>query len=78
MYLIAQSGQIQDDSDKKALSKMMKSLRKTIDKTISENSQRVIKGKEHMSFKCHQQTCKLLVEDCSPDSVFVLCFLTIQ
>ena len=31
-----------------------------------------------MSFKCYQQTCQLLIKDGSPDSVFVLCFLTLQ
>ena len=74
MYLIAQSGQNQDESDKKAMSNMMKGLRKTIVIVISENCQRVIEGKEHMSFKCYQQTYKLLIEDCLPDSLFALYF----
>ena len=39
MHLIAQSGQIQDESDKKAISKLMNGLRKTIAKTMSENGQ---------------------------------------
>ena len=34
---IAQLGQIQDKIDKKAMSKMMKGLRKNIAKTMSEN-----------------------------------------
>ena len=66
VHLIAQSGQIQDKSDKKAISKMIKGL----------SSHCVIEGKEHMSFRCYQQACKLLVEDDSPDSVFALCVLT--
>ena len=41
---------------------------------MQENNQSVIKGKEHMSFKYYQQTCELLIEDGSPDLVFVLCF----
>ena len=60
------------------MSKMMKGLRKTIAKTMSENGQHIIEGKEHMSFKCYQQTCKLLIEDGSPDLVFAVCFLTMQ
>ena len=52
IYHTAQSGQIQDESDKKAMSKIMKDWRTTIAKDMSENSQRVIEGKEHMSFKC--------------------------
>ena len=74
MHLIAQSGQIQYESDKKAMSKMMEGLRKTIAKDKPENSQLVIEGKEDTSFKCHQQTYKLLIDNGSPDSVFSLCF----
>ena len=57
---------------------MMKGLRKTNAKTMSENGQRVIKGKEHMSLKCYQQICKLLIQNGSPDSVFALCVFTMQ
>ena len=78
MHLIAQSGQIQDENEKKAVSKMMKGLRKAIAKEISKKGQHVIKGKEIMSFKCYQKTCQLLIEDYSPDSVFALYFLTMQ
>ena len=56
----------------------MKGLRKTIAKTISESGQRVIEGKEHISFKCCQQICKFRIEDGPTDSVFALCFLTLQ
>ena len=45
---------------------------------MSENGERVIEGEEHMSFKCSQQTYKLLKKDGSPDSAFVLCFFTLQ
>ena len=31
-----------------------------------------------MSFQCYQKTCLLLIEGGSPDSIFALCFLTIQ
>ena len=74
MHPIAQSDQTQDESDKKVMSEMMKGLRNTIAKDISNNGQQVIEGKEYISFKCYQQTCKLLIEDGSPDSVFALCF----
>ena len=39
---------------------MMTGLRKAIVKTMSENVEQVIGGKEHMYFKRYQQTCKLL------------------
>ena len=74
IHLTAQSGQIQNESDEIAMSKIMKSLRKTIAKTMSENGESVIEGKEHMSFKCYQQTCKHLIKDGSPGSAFALCF----
>ena len=45
---------------------------------MSERGLHVIEGIEHMSFKCCQKVCQLLIEECSPDSVFALCFLTIQ
>ena len=78
MHLIAQSSQIEDESDKKAMSKTMRGLRKTIAKNMSEKGQLVIERKVHMSFKCYQQTCKRLIEDGSPDSAFALCFLILQ
>ena len=56
----------------------MKGLKKTIAKEMSEKGLRVIEGKEHMSFKRYQQTCQLFIEDGSIDSVFALCFLTMQ
>ena len=77
IHIIAQSGQTQDESDKKAMSKMMKGLRKNIARSMSENGEGVIEGKEHISFKCYQQTCKLLIKDGSPDSAFGLCFFNI-
>ena len=49
---------------------MMKGLRKTIAKPMSENGERIIEGKEHLSFKCYQPTCKLLIKDGSTDSAF--------
>ena len=45
---------------------------------MSENGERVIEGKEHMYFKCYEQTCKILIKDGSPDSAFALCFLILQ
>ena len=48
MHLIAQSSQIQDESDEKAMSKMIKGLRKIVVKTMSENSQPIIEGNEHV------------------------------
>ena len=57
---------------------MMKGLKKTIAKKLAETGERVMEGKEHMSFKCYQETCKLLIKDGLPDSVFALCFLTLQ
>ena len=45
---------------------------------MSENSERITEGKEYMSFTCYQQTCKLLIEDSSPYSVFAFRFLTMQ
>ena len=77
MHLIAQSGRIQDESYEKAMSKMMKGLRKTIAKDMSEKGERVIKGKGHMSFKCCPQICNLLIKDCSPDSAFASFFFNI-
>ena len=78
MHLKAQSSQIQGESDKKEMSKMMKGLRKIIAKSVSGNGQRVIEGKEHMSFKRYQQTCKHLRKDGSPDSVITLSLITMQ
>ena len=49
IHLIVQSGQIQDESNQKAMSKIMKDLRKTTAKEIAENGRCVIEGKEYMS-----------------------------
>ena len=43
---------------------------------MAEKGLSVIEGKAHLSFKCYQKTCDLLIEDGSPDAVFALCFLT--
>ena len=75
IHFIAQSGQIQDESDRKALKEFKKNY---CQNPMSENGEFVIEGKEHMSFKCYQQACKLLIKDGSPDLVFTLCFLTLQ
>ena len=53
---------------------MNEGFKKNYCQKISENGRHAIKGKEHMSFKCYQQTCKLPIEDGSTESVFVLCF----
>ena len=74
IHLTAQSGEIQDESDKKAMSEIMKGLKKATAKTMSKNGECVIEGIEHMSFKCYQQTCKLLIKDDSPDSALALFF----
>ena len=58
-------------SDKKAMSKTMKNY-------WQENARPVIEGKEHMSFKCYQLSCKLLIEAGSYDSVSALYFSTIH
>ena len=60
------------------MAKMKKGLRKTIAKEMSEKGLRVMEGKEHMSFKCYQKIYQLRTEDGCPDSVFALCFLTMQ
>ena len=56
MQLISQSGNTQDDNKKDAMENMMKGLKKTIAKEISERQLLVIEGKEHMSFKYYQRT----------------------
>ena len=57
---------------------MMKGLKKTIAKAMSERGLLVVEGKEHMSFEYYQKICQLLIEEGSPDSVFASYFLTIQ
>ena len=56
------------------MSEIMKGLKKATAKTMSKNGECVIEGIEHMSFKCYQQTCKLLIKDDSPDSALALFF----
>ena len=52
------------------MANMMKGLKKTIAKEMSERGLRIVEGKEYMSFKWYQKTCQLLIKDGSPDSVF--------
>ena len=78
MHLISQSGNTQDNNVKEAMANMMKCLKKTIAKDMSERGLSVVEGKEHMLFKYYQKLCQLLIEEGSPDSVFALCFLTKQ
>ena len=53
---------------------MMKGLKNSIAKEMSEKGLCVIEGKEHMSFKCYQKTYQLLIDDGSTDSFFALSF----
>ena len=41
---------------------------------MSEKGPCVAERKEHVSFECYQKTYQLLIEEGSPDSVFVLYF----
>ena len=52
-------------------SKYDESFEKKIAKEISERGLCFIEGKEHISFKCYQKTCQLLMKEGPP----VLCFL---
>ena len=45
---------------------------------MSERGLHDVEGKEHMSFKCNQKICQLLIEEGSPHSVFSLYFFTMQ
>ena len=78
MHLISQSGNKLNDNEILAISKMMKGFKKNIVKEISEKNLCVVEGREHMIFKCYQKTFLLLIEDGSPDSIFALCFSTMQ
>ena len=75
MHPISQSGNTQDDNEKEAMANMMKALKKTIAKEMSERGLRVVEGKEHMSFKYYQKKCQLLIEEGSPDLVFAFCVI---
>ena len=56
----------------------MKRLCKSVVKEIRDKGLRKIEGKEHMTFVCYKKTCQLLIDDGQPDSIFALCFLTMQ
>jgi len=71
MHLISESG-VSFDTNKK------KKLKKTIAKENKEKGLRRIEGKEQMNLSVYKLTCELLVEDGSPESIFCLCFLTLQ
>ena len=70
LHLISQSDNTQDYNEKKAMVNMMKGLKRTIAKEMSEKSLHVVEGKEHMPFKCYQKTCQLLIKEGPLDSVF--------
>ena len=67
-----QPGNTQDDNKKEAMANMTKGFKA---KEISERGLRIVEGKDHMSLKCYQIKCQLLIEEGSPDSVFVLWFV---
>ena len=66
MHLFSQSGNKLDDNEK---SNMMKGLKKSIAKEISEKGLYLIMGKQYMSFKWYQKTSQHLIENSSVDSV---------
>ena len=53
-------------------------MKKTIAKENASKGLCVVEGKEQMSFQCYELTCKLFISDGTPESVFALCFLTLQ
>ena len=52
MHLISQSGNTQHDNEKEAMANIMKGLKKTLVKELSERGLRIVEGKEYMPFKC--------------------------
>ena len=77
MHLVSESGSTFDARKKKELSDMLVGLKKTIAKENKDRGLRTIEGKEQMTLAV-KLTCQLLVEDGSPESIFCLCFLTLQ
>ena len=78
MHLFSESGLIFDMKSKMELSDLMVGLKKSIAKENSKKGLRTVEGKEQMTFEVYKLTCQLLVEDGSPESIFCLCFLTLQ
>ena len=78
MHLVSESGAIFDAKKRKELSDMLVGLKKSIAKENKQKGLRTIEGKEQMTLAVYKLTCQLLVEDGSPESIFCLCFLTLQ
>jgi len=78
MHLFSVSGIVFDMKSKIKLSDMMVGLKKSIANENSKKKLRTMEGKEHIAFEVYKLTCQLLVEDGSPESIFCLCFLTLQ
>ena len=71
-------GQILPFEELNELKKLLKGLRKMITKQKKELGMSAVDGKENMTFDCFKLTCRLLIEDGSPESIFVLTYLTLQ
>ena len=78
MHLILTSGNSISEERKSGLSQLMKGLQKTIVMQMSDKGLSVTEGKEHMTFRCYTLICQICIDDGSPESIFALCFLTMQ
>jgi len=78
MHLFNKSSFLFDMKSKMELSDIMVGLKKSIAKENPKKGLRTVEGKGEMTFEVYKLTCHLLVEDGSPESIFCICFLTLQ
>ena len=78
MHLILSSGNQISEKRRSDLKQIMKGLCKSVVKEIREKGLSTTEGKEHMTFVCYKKICQLFIDDGQPESMFALCFLTMQ
>ena len=78
MHLLSFSSEIWSFKEKQNLASLMQSLKKTIVKEKQELGLRTTEGKDAMSFETYRLTCDLCMKEGTKESMFLLCWLTLQ
>ena len=78
MHLFSFSEDIWSFKEKQNLSSLVQSLKKTIVKEKQDLGLRTTEGKDMMSFETYRLTCDLCMKEGTTESMFLLCWLTLQ
>ena len=78
IWMVTNSKNVMSLLEKHELSNLMIGLKKTIQKERRNLSLKTTKGKDVMNWKTYQYLCEVLTNEGTKESIFALCWLTLQ